>query len=58
MEPGIRTIILKVTRFESIIIVGFDPPIIDVNDITIRVIHVGLFMKIILWLKTHLDLNG
>jgi hypothetical protein len=52
------TIILKVTGFASIIIVGFDPTTTKINDIIIRVIHVGLFMEVIVWLKTRLDLNG
>jgi len=57
-KPGTRTIVLKVTRFASIIIVGFDATIVEVKDIVARVIHVGFFMKTIIWLKTSLDVNG
>jgi hypothetical protein len=58
MEPSIGTIIIRVTNFASIIIVGFDLAIAEVSDITIGVFHVGFFMKAALWLKTHLDPNG
>lgn len=57
-EPSTRTIILRVTGFASVIVVGFDLATIKTNDITIGVIHVGFFMKITLWLKTRSDLNG
>jgi len=56
--PNTRTIILRVTGFASIIVVGFDLTTIKINDITIQVIHVGFFMKITLWLKTRSNLNG
>jgi hypothetical protein len=48
MELGTRTIILRVTRFASIIIIGFDPTIAEVDDIKIGVIHASFFMKAIL----------
>jgi hypothetical protein len=54
-KPGI--IILKVTGFASIIIVGFDPTTTKINDIIIGVIHVGFFMEITIWLKTCSDFN-
>ncbi len=50
--------ILKVTRFASIIIVGFDPAIVEIDDIVVGVIHIGFFMKTTLWLMTCLDVNG
>ncbi len=58
IEPSTRTIILRVTGFASIIVVGFDPTTIKVNDIIIGVIHVGFFMKVTFSLKTHSDFNG
>jgi hypothetical protein len=57
MESSIETIIIRVTSFASIIIIGFDLAIAKVNDITIGVLHVGFFTKIAFWLKTHLDPN-
>jgi len=57
-EPSTRIIVLRVTRFASIIIVGFDATIVEVKDIVIGVIHVSFFMKTIIWLKTSLDVNG
>jgi hypothetical protein len=56
MKPG--TIILKVTRIASIIIIGFDPTTIEVNDIIVGIIHDGFFMEMTIWLKTRSDLNG
>jgi hypothetical protein len=41
-----RTIILKVTRFASIIIVGFHPTIVEVEDIVVGIIHVNFFMSL------------
>jgi hypothetical protein len=55
---GTRTIILKVTRFISIVIVGFDPTIVEINDTAIGVINVGFFMRATLWLKTCSNVNG
>jgi hypothetical protein len=39
----IGTIILKVTRFASIIIIGFDPAIIKINDIVAKIIQAVFF---------------
>ncbi len=58
IEPNTRIIVLKVIRFASIIIVGFDATIVEVKHIVVGVIHVGFFMKTIIWLKTSLDVNG
>jgi len=58
MESSIGTIIMRVTSFANIIIIRFDLAIVEVNDITIGVLHVGFFTKIAFWLKTHLDPNG
>jgi hypothetical protein len=55
-EPS--TIILRVNGFACIIIIRFDPTTTKVNDIIIRVIHVGFFMEATIWLKIRSDLNG
>lgn len=48
-----------VIRFVSIIIiVGFDPIVAKVGDVVVGVIHVGLFVKVVLWLKTRLKFDG
>jgi hypothetical protein len=57
VDLGTRTIILKVTRFASIIIARFDPTIVEIDDIAIGVIQASFFMKATLWLKTCLDFN-
>jgi hypothetical protein len=38
-------------------IIRFDLAIVEVNDIAIRVIHVGFFMKATLWLKIYSNPN-
>jgi hypothetical protein len=60
IEQGVGTIILKVTRFtyKHHNYIRFDPTTIEVDDIVVGVIHVGLFMKITLWLKTCSNVNG
>jgi len=44
-ELDARTIILKVTRSTSIIIVRFDPTTIEVNDVVVRIIHASFFYE-------------
>jgi hypothetical protein len=53
-----RTLVIKITRFANIIIVGFDLAISEVGDIAIGVLNVGYFVKAALWLKTHSNSNG
>jgi predicted membrane-bound dolichyl-phosphate-mannose-protein mannosyltransferase len=43
-EPGIGIVVLRVIGFTNIIIVRFDPTIVEVKDIAMGVIHVGFFM--------------
>jgi len=50
---------LTIIRFVSIIIiVGFDTIVAKVGDVVVGVIHVGFFMKVVLWLKTGLKFDG
>ncbi len=60
IEQGIRTIILRVTRFtyKHHNYIGFDPTTTEVGDIAVGVIHVGFFMKVVLWSKICLNVNG
>jgi len=53
-----RTLVIKITRFANIIIVGFDLAVFEVGDILIGVLNVGYFVKATLLLKTHSDSNG
>jgi hypothetical protein len=46
VESGIRIVILRVIGFANIVIVGFDPTTIDVENIAVGVVHAGLFMKV------------
>jgi hypothetical protein len=57
-ELSARTLILKFTKFASIIVVGFDPIVVEVGDIFVGGVNAGYFVKTTLWLKTLLDFNG
>jgi hypothetical protein len=58
IELSARTLVLKTTRFVSIIIVGFDPIVAEVGDIVVGGLNASYFMKAALWLKTRSDFNG
>jgi ABC-type Mn2+/Zn2+ transport system permease subunit len=60
VEQGIGTIILRVIGFtyKHHNYVRFDPTTTKVDDIAIGVLHVGFFMKVVIWLKTCSDVNG
>jgi hypothetical protein len=58
VELGTRTIIFRVIRFASIIIAKFDPTTFEVVDITMGVVHVSFFMKVVLWLEKYSYVNG
>jgi hypothetical protein len=57
-ELSAGTLILKITRFVSIIVVGFDPIVVEVRDIVVGGLNASYFVKATLWLKTHSDFNG
>jgi hypothetical protein len=57
-KPNSRSVILKITRFALIIIIGFDLNVIEVGNITIGMIHSELFMKVTLWMKIRIGING
>jgi len=44
-EPQIGSLILRIIRFASLRILGFDPFEAKVEDITITIIHVSFFFK-------------
>ncbi len=44
-EFNVRSIIMKITRFALIIIIGFDLNVIEVGNIVVVMIHSKLFMK-------------
>jgi len=52
----VGSIILRITRFALIIIIGFD--LNEVGNMVVGVIHPELFMKATLWMKTRIGSNG
>ncbi len=50
-EPNVGFVIVKITRFASMIIIGFDPHAAKVGDLAINIIHSKVFMKVVIWIK-------
>jgi hypothetical protein len=57
-ELQASSLILKVTRFASLKILGFDPSKAKVGDIAITIIYADFFSKAAIWLKTRAWSNG
>jgi hypothetical protein len=57
-ESQTGSLILGLTRFAFLKIIGFDPCKAEVRDITITIIHDGFFSKVAIWLKTKVRFNG
>jgi hypothetical protein len=57
-EPQVGSLILRIIRFTSLKILGFDSFEAKVKDITITIIHVGFFSKVTIWLKTRARSDG
>jgi hypothetical protein len=55
---NVGSVIIKITIFAYVIISGFDPHLIVVGDLVIRIMHFGFFMKTTIWIKTREGLNG
>ncbi len=53
-----KTLVLRITRFANIIIIGFDLAFSEGGNIAIGVLNVSYFVKATLWLKTHSNSNG
>lgn len=50
-EPNVGFVIVKITRFASMIIIGFDPHAAEVGHLAINIIHSRVFMKVVIWIK-------
>lgn len=51
-EPNVGVVILRVMGFTLLVIVGFDPTIVEVGDIGVGVMHARFFIKVAILLKT------
>jgi hypothetical protein len=38
-EPNVGSVIVRITRFTSLIIIGFDPHVVEVGDLAIGSAH-------------------
>lgn len=56
-EPSMGTLVLRITGFANIIIVGFDLAVSEIGNTAVGVLNVGYFVNAALWLKPHLDSN-
>jgi hypothetical protein len=57
-ELQASSLILRVTGFASLKILGFDPSKAKVRDIAITIIHADFFSKAAIWLKTKAGFDG
>jgi hypothetical protein len=51
-------VIIKITRFSFVTIIGFDPHSATIGDLAIIIMHYGFFMKVAIWIKTRERANG
>ncbi len=51
-ELMVGVIILRVTSFATVGIVGFDHAIAEVGDLDVNMWHLGFYTQVVVWLKT------
>lgn len=51
-------VIIKIIGFAFVIIIGFDPRVVEVGDFAIGVMYYGFFMKATIWIKTKEKVDG
>jgi hypothetical protein len=56
--PNVGFVIIKITGFVFVIMIGFDPHVSKVGDLAIAVMYSGLFMKATIWIKTRERVDG
>jgi hypothetical protein len=57
-KSNVGFVIIKITRFASMIIIGFDFHLAIVGDLAIGVMHFRFFMKVVIWIKTREGSSG
>jgi hypothetical protein len=50
-EPRPRTLILSITSFSIMGIMGFDPKEVKFGDIVVNIVHSKFFKRTVVWLK-------
>jgi hypothetical protein len=57
-DPRAGSLIIRIGRFASLRIIGFDSYEAKLGDIAITIIHVGFFSKVAILLKTRVGSDG
>jgi hypothetical protein len=57
-EPNVGTVVIRIIGFTLVIIIRFDPGIVEVGDLVVGVAQSKKFMKVALWIKTILGIDG
>jgi hypothetical protein len=57
-EFNVGTLVIHIIRFTFIIIIGFDPNVVEVQDLAIGITQSKFFMKVGLWIKTRPGTDG
>jgi len=57
-KSNVGFVTIKITRFASVIISGFNLHLAIVGDLAIGVMHFRFFMKVVIWIKTREGSNG
>jgi hypothetical protein len=57
-ELNARTLVICITKFTYVIIIGFDPSVAKVGNLAIGITQLRFFMKVTLWIKTRLGIDG
>jgi hypothetical protein len=57
-EPNVGTLVIHITTFAFVIIIGFNPSVVKVRNLTIGITQSRFFMKVALWIKTRPRTNG
>lgn len=57
-KPNVGTLVIHITRFACVIIIGFNPSVVEVRDLAIGITQSRFFMKVTLWIKTRPGIAG
>lgn len=54
----VGVVILRVTSFVAIKIVGFNLVVAEVGDLAVSIWHLGFCIQVVVWLKTRAQFDG
>jgi hypothetical protein len=58
MEPSVGTMVIQITGFTLVIIIGFYPSIVEIGNVVVGVAQSRFFMKVASWIKTKPQIDG